>query len=36
MTAEGDPDRLLDFSFRAIIVVENGIGSLETVSREVL
>jgi hypothetical protein len=35
MTAEGDPDRLLDFAFRAIIVVENGIGSLETISRKV-
>lgn len=35
VTAEGDPDRLLDFAFRAMIVVENGIGWLDTLSREV-
>jgi hypothetical protein len=28
VTAKGDPDRLLDFAFRAIIVVENGISWL--------
>lgn len=35
VTAEGDPDRLLDFAFRAMIMVENGIGWLDTLSREV-
>jgi hypothetical protein len=32
VSAEGDPDRLLDFAFRAVLVVENGIGSLQAIS----
>jgi hypothetical protein len=35
VTAKGDPDRLLDFAFRAIIVVENGIGRLAGLSHAV-
>jgi hypothetical protein len=32
VSAEGDPDRLLDSAFRAVLVVENGIGPLEALS----
>lgn len=32
VSAEGDPDRLLDFAFRAILVIENAIGWLNAIS----
>jgi hypothetical protein len=33
VTAQGDPDRLLDFAFRAVIVTEVGVMTLEDLSR---
>jgi hypothetical protein len=32
VSAEGNPDRLLDFAFRAVLVVENGVGWLNAIS----
>jgi len=32
VAVEGNPDRLLDFAFRALLVAENGVGWLTALS----